>query len=93
MKKVSFDAIKPWITEQITELLKFEDDVLIHYVFSMLEDTQVCPVDLSSAFLCANLSQFPCPKTMQINLTGFLEKNAPAFIKELWVLLLEYDRC
>lgn len=38
-----------------------------------------------------NLLQFPCPKTMQINITGFLERNAPAFVKELWVLLLEYD--
>lgn len=41
MKKVSFDAIKPWITEKVTQLLNFEDDVLINYVFSMLEETQV----------------------------------------------------
>jgi hypothetical protein len=25
---------------------------------------------------------------MQINLTGFLEKNAPIFVTELWKLLL-----
>lgn len=33
--------------------------------------------------------QFPCPKKMQINLTGFLNgKNARQFMDELWALLL-----
>ncbi|ODQ52342.1 PWI domain-containing protein, partial [Saitoella complicata NRRL Y-17804] len=30
----------------------------------------------------------PDPRKIQISLTGFLEKNAPAFTKELWNLLL-----
>jgi len=28
---------------------------------------------------------------MQINLTGFLEKNTPAFMKELWDLLVSAE--
>ncbi len=38
MKKVSIEALKPWITERITQLLNFEDDVLINYIFSLLEE-------------------------------------------------------
>lgn len=29
MKKVNLDVIKPWISEQITKILGFEDDVVI----------------------------------------------------------------
>lgn len=33
--------------------------------------------------------KFPCPKKMQINMTGFLNgKNARQFMDELWALLL-----
>ncbi|KAH8675634.1 PWI domain-containing protein [Xylariales sp. PMI_506] len=41
--------------------------------------------------LCFNLiegSRFPDIKAMQIQLTGFLEKETPAFCKELWKLFL-----
>jgi serine/arginine repetitive matrix protein 1 len=37
MKKVKLDVLKPWISEKITELLGFEDDILIGYVFGLLE--------------------------------------------------------
>lgn len=33
--------------------------------------------------------QSPDPKKMQINLTGFLTANTPAFMQDLWSLLLE----
>lgn len=42
MSKVNLDVIKPWITERITEILKFEDDVVIEYCFNLLEKNQVC---------------------------------------------------
>ncbi|KAA8902098.1 PWI domain-containing protein [Sphaerosporella brunnea] len=32
--------------------------------------------------------KFPDPKKIQLNLTGFLEKETPAFCKQLWNLLL-----
>lgn len=42
MKKVNLEVIKPWITQTVTDLLNFEDDVLIDYVFTLLE---VCMCD------------------------------------------------
>ena len=41
MEKVSLDTIKPWITQRINELLGFEDDVVIEFVFNMLESHRV----------------------------------------------------
>jgi len=38
MKKVQLEIIKPWISQQITKLLGFEDEVLIGYVFGLLEE-------------------------------------------------------
>ncbi len=41
--KVKIDVIKPWITGQVIKLLGTEDDVLISYIFNILDDTtQVC---------------------------------------------------
>lgn len=40
MKKVVLEVIKPWISQQITEILGFEDEVLIGYVFGLLEERQ-----------------------------------------------------
>ena len=42
MEKVSLDTIKPWITQRINELLGFEDDVVIEFVFNLLESNRVC---------------------------------------------------
>jgi len=71
MKKVTLDAIKPWIAQKVTELLGAEDDIVVTFAFAMLEN-----------------EQFPDPKMMQLNLTGFLEAHSPEFMKELWKLLL-----
>lgn len=38
MHKVNMEVIKPWITKKVTDLLSLEDDVLINYVFSLLEE-------------------------------------------------------
>ncbi|KAG0184479.1 Serine/arginine repetitive matrix protein 1 [Apophysomyces sp. BC1034] len=70
IKKVNLDVIKPWISNRITQLLGFEDEVVIDFTFGLLEEEN------------------PDPKMMQINLTGFLEKNTQSFILELWKLLL-----
>ena len=37
--KVKLDAMKPWIHEKLTEILGFEDDVVIDYAINQLEET------------------------------------------------------
>ena len=64
------EAMRPWITQEVTKYLGFEDEVVIGYIESQLETT---PVD---------------PKTMQLSLMGFLEKNTTSFMRDLWDLLL-----
>jgi len=74
MAKVKIEVIKPWITKRVTELLGFEDEVVINLIFNMLEKR---PID---------------PKELQINLTGFLEKNTKGFVLELWKMLISASR-
>lgn len=38
MTKVNLEVIKPWITQRVTEILGFEDDVVIEFVFNQLEE-------------------------------------------------------
>lgn len=38
MSKVELDTLKPWITTKITEILGFEDDVVIEFIFNQLEE-------------------------------------------------------
>ncbi|KAJ3017689.1 Serine/arginine repetitive matrix protein 1 [Thoreauomyces humboldtii] len=70
MKKVNLTVIRPWVTTKIISIVGFEDDVLIEFVFNLLEAEKVDP------------------RTMQIEISGFLESNAPGFMKELWGLLV-----
>ena len=41
MSKVSLDTIKPWITQRVTQLLGVEDDIVVEFVFNLLEKKQV----------------------------------------------------
>ena len=42
MDKVNLDILKPWITQRVTELLSgIEDEVLIGYIFELLESARV----------------------------------------------------
>ncbi|CAG8844638.1 35662_t:CDS:2, partial [Racocetra persica] len=75
LKKVNMTVIRPWIAQKIVDLLGGEDEVVVNYVFGLLEEA-----DLD-------------PRMMQINLTGFLERNAPIFVTELWKLLLSAQDC
>ncbi|XP_008803113.2 serine/arginine repetitive matrix protein 1-like isoform X2 [Phoenix dactylifera] len=70
MTKVKMDVIRPWIATRATELLGFEDEVLINFVYGLLDGKEVDG------------------KQIQIQLTGFMEKNTGKFMKELWALLL-----
>ncbi|TTS81764.1 Myotubularin-related protein 9 [Bagarius yarrelli] len=38
MTKVNLEVIKPWITQRVTEILGFEDDVVVEFVFNQLEE-------------------------------------------------------
>uniref|UniRef100_K3WPJ3 PWI domain-containing protein n=1 Tax=Globisporangium ultimum (strain ATCC 200006 / CBS 805.95 / DAOM BR144) TaxID=431595 RepID=K3WPJ3_GLOUD len=73
LKKVKLEVIHQWVTERITALLGFEDDIVVSLVINLLEPKVDEKLD---------------PRHLQISLTGFLEKDAPAFTEELWNLLL-----
>ncbi|XP_057858007.2 uncharacterized protein LOC131067091 isoform X2 [Cryptomeria japonica] len=69
MTKVKMDVIRPWIANRTTEFLGFEDEVLINFIYGLLDGKEVDG------------------KQIQIQLTGFMEKNTVKFMKELWGLL------
>ncbi len=35
---MNIQVLRQWVTEKITELLRFEDDVVIEYAFGLLEN-------------------------------------------------------
>nr|GMD12422.1 serine/arginine repetitive matrix protein 1 isoform X1 [Ipomoea batatas]GMD17418.1 serine/arginine repetitive matrix protein 1 isoform X1 [Ipomoea batatas]GMD18871.1 serine/arginine repetitive matrix protein 1 isoform X1 [Ipomoea batatas] len=69
-RKVKMDVMRPWIAKRVTELVGIEDEVLINFIYSLLEGKDVNG------------------KEVQIQLTGFMERNTGKFMKELWSLLL-----
>lgn len=88
-----------WIAGKISEILGNEDDVVIELCFNLLEGSRfVSP--LFGALSVLSLSQGiaddffsfvdfqPDIKSLQIQLTGFLDKDTPKFCKELWNLCL-----
>ena len=51
MEKVNLDVVKPWVQKRITELLGgIEDEVLIEYIFQLLETSRV---NQSLFFFCS----------------------------------------
>jgi len=38
LRKVNISVLKQWVTEKITELLRFEDDVVVEYAYGLLEN-------------------------------------------------------
>ncbi|KAJ3209700.1 hypothetical protein HDU67_005994 [Dinochytrium kinnereticum] len=46
MKKVKLSAMKPWITKKVVEIVGMEDDLVVGYVFQMLEVEKVDPREL-----------------------------------------------
>ncbi|XP_043815427.1 serine/arginine repetitive matrix protein 1 isoform X3 [Manihot esculenta] len=41
MRKVKMDVIRPWIANRVTELLGFEDEVLINFIYGLLDAKEV----------------------------------------------------
>ncbi|KAI9366524.1 PWI domain-containing protein, partial [Pilaira anomala] len=61
MKKVNLDVIKPWISNRITELLGLEDEVVIDYTCSLLEEKDQDPKRMQinlTGFLEGNTKKF-----------------------------------
>jgi PWI domain len=59
MSKVNLDTIKPWIYKRVTELLGFEDDVVIEFIFNQLEEKASAHCSISHLLLhSANFSTF-----------------------------------
>ncbi|KIR37593.1 serine/arginine repetitive matrix protein 1, partial [Cryptococcus deuterogattii 99/473] len=78
LRKVNISVLRPWVAEKVTELIKVEDDIVVEYVFGMLEDRD---------------NPTPDPKKMQVSLVGFMDKyGAAAFMDALWKLLLSAQK-
>lgn len=72
LSTVNWEAMKPWIAKRLTELLGGVEDDVL--IGYVIEQVEgKKTVD---------------PRILQVNLTGFLEKNTSLFCKELWNLLL-----
>ncbi|GIX60707.1 splicing factor [Babesia caballi] len=91
--RVQIDAFKPWITRRVTELMGVEDEIVVDYCISQLKffgenDAKANAENAGDGGICLNEKPLLDPKKLQINLTGFMAKNARVFVKELWELLL-----
>lgn len=65
MKKVNMEVIKPWIAKKVTELVGFEDEVVIEYAMGLLEDphhTVRTPIELTVLFPCSRRLRTPTPR-------------------------------
>lgn len=71
ISKVQMELIKTWATSRITELMGMEDEVVSGLCFALLEDK----------------ANPPDPKNLQIQLTGFMSRQARGFVLELWEML------
>ncbi|KAI6652099.1 serine/arginine repetitive matrix protein 1-like [Oopsacas minuta] len=72
MHKVNFEALKPWVSEQVTKILGIEDEVVIELIFSFLENDRY-PNAKKLQILVTGFLQ---------------SKPARIFIGQLWDLLL-----
>lgn len=58
MTKVNLEVIKPWITQRVTEILGFEDDVVIEFIFNQLEEKVMFLIDFPFVLVCYNFDDF-----------------------------------
>ena len=70
-------AVRSWITQKITSILGFDDEMVIDYCIAQIEEPEAEELN---------------PKRIQLNLTGFLEKNAKPFMEELWHILIDLSK-
>lgn len=87
-----------WIANRVTEILGSEDDVVIELIFNLVEGGRYVRFPPFPTYLPSYLLRLlylltirmlqPDIKSLQIQLTGFLDKDTPTFCKDLWKLLL-----
>lgn len=73
LTKVNWEVMKTWIAKRLTELLGGVEDDVL----------------IGYVFEQLEGKKTVDPRILQINLTGFLEKNTSLFCKELWNLLID----
>ena len=66
------DDVRVWVEAKLKDTLGVEDDVVEEMVMGLLQEGG---------------KQGPDPKVMQVSLSGFLEKNAKRFMRDLWKYL------
>ena len=66
------DEVRVWVEAKLKDTLGVEDDVVEEMVMGLLQEGG---------------KQGPDPKVMQVSLSGFLEKNAKRFMRDLWKYL------
>ena len=80
IEKINVEVMGRWVSERLAELLGFEDDVLSDLVMNMLAQTRDAKTGQDRRV---------DPQQLQVQLTGFLNKQAQPFVAELWKLLLD----
>uniref|UniRef100_A0A915EKK6 PWI domain-containing protein n=1 Tax=Ditylenchus dipsaci TaxID=166011 RepID=A0A915EKK6_9BILA len=73
LSKVNMEVIKPWITCKLNDILGIEDDVVIEYVFTQLEDQK----NINPKVMQINLTGF-------LN-----ARRSREFMAELWQMFVE----
>lgn len=58
MTKVNLEVIKPWITKRVNDILGFEDDVVIEFIFNQLEEKVI-------SYFCIFFFLFVFPKRVR----------------------------
>lgn len=85
-----------WISGKVTEILGAEDDVVIELIFNLIEGPRHVRAnpnipksrDSQRTTLTPVIDSQPDIKSLQIQLTGFLDKDTAPFCKDLWKLFL-----
>lgn len=96
MSRVNIDVMARWVGARLTEVLGFEDEVVVGLVTNVLSQ-RACGRVFSTESRERSAGTDPYsgqvtkvdPKALQVQLTGFLAKEAAPFVTELWKLLLE----
>jgi serine/arginine repetitive matrix protein 1 len=93
--KIHQPIIKKWISDRITQLLGFEDDIVQSTAINLfLPSSSVAAATSIGTASTSDTSGTHCssvdPRKAQLDLQGFLgEAEAAEFSRELWTLLLE----
>lgn len=80
ISKVNLEVINRWVTERITEILGFEDgDGMFFEFFQPDVLTLSADICVGTAINYISMNPKPDPKKLQLDLTGFLEKQVYIF--------------